>query len=156
MEIEYKLYHYMSNDRPKWGEIWMQLAQKIALRSTCKIPERKIGCVIVPDNNEGVLAIGYNGGAAGDDNGSCEYNGSEKVVIGTSRCTCIHAEMNAMIKLNKNHPGGKVMYVTTSPCMLCSKMIINAGIARVVYGDVYSQESIDFLKKMGVRCTLWR
>jgi len=132
-----------SSGRPPWADIWMGLAQKIALRSTCKIPGRKIGCVIVPTNNEGVLAIGYNGGAAGDDNDSCEYcgestiNGVSLPMIGTSRCTCIHAEMNAMIKLDKNHPGDKTMYVTTSPCMLCAKMIINAGIKKVVFNSDY-------------------
>lgn len=62
-----------------WDTIWMNLAKSVGTRSTCLIPNRQVGCVIVSDDNTKVLAIGYNGSAKGDDN-SCEYNGDHKKI----------------------------------------------------------------------------
>ena len=65
--------------------------------------------------------------------------------IGTSRCKCVHAEMNALNKLNYNDPIAKRLYVTLSPCQLCAKLIVNANIEEVVYLDDYSDSSGIFI-----------
>jgi len=113
----------------------MDLAINIGKRSTCCVPNRQIGCVIVSEDNTKVLALGYNGGAKGDDN-SCEYNG-DTITVGTSRCTCVHAEANCLVKLDTSNPCKKTMYLTLSPCDVCYKLIVNAGIDEVVYLDEY-------------------
>jgi len=122
----------------KWDEIWMNLAKDIASRSTCLVPNRSVGCVIVTEDNTSVLAHGYNGSAKGDDN-SCEYNPRHGNGIGNSRCTCVHAEMNAVTKLDFTDPRKKKMYLTLSPCDLCYKLIVNAGIDEVIYDDEYKR-----------------
>lgn len=136
--------------RPSWDKIWMDLAAQISLRSTCDVPDRLIGCVIVSEDNTRVLAIGYNGGAKGDNN-VCDYTVDEEIKVGTSRCTCVHAEMNALVKLNQTDPCDKKMYLTISPCNICSKLIVNAGICEVIYIEVYKQEVLDELERLGVR-----
>ena len=140
--------------RGSWDDIWMSLAVDIASRSTCNIPMRNIGCVIVSEDNTKVLSLGYNGSAKGDDNG-CEYTGDDSPVIGSSRCTCVHAEMNALTKLDTSSPIGKIMYVTTSPCMLCYKLIVNAGIKEVVYMWEYSRIPLDKLEELGVKVRMY-
>lgn len=140
-----------SDPRPKWDLIWMNLASNIAKRSTCIVPDRSVGCVIVSEDNSQVLALGYNGSAKGDDN-SCEYNPRHGNGIGNSRCTCIHAEMNALVKLDSTNPCKKKMYLTLSPCNLCYKLIINAGISEVVYLNEYkSGYGLDKLKQIGIK-----
>lgn len=132
-----------------WDTIWMNLAKDIATRSTCLIPNRQIGCVIVSNDNTKVLSIGYNGSAKGDDN-SCDYDSDQKK-MGDSRCTCVHAEMNALVKLDTSNPIGKKMYLTTSPCSLCYKLIVNAGIEEVIYVTEYSSTVLSSLKSLGVK-----
>lgn len=147
--------------RRSWDSIWMNLANSISRRSTCLTPNRQVGCVIVSEDNTQVLSLGYNGSAKGDDN-SCEYKPSEfsdgfrpgemNVKIGTSRCTCVHAEMNALTKLDTSNPCKKKMYLTLSPCPLCSKLIVNAGINEVIYADLYGiGEILKELEKLGVK-----
>ena len=138
------------NLRGKWDDIWMSLATDIASRSTCNVPRRHIGCVIVSDDNTKVLSLGYNGSAKGDDNG-CEYDPDRNdVKVGTSHCTCVHAEMNALTKLDTSSPYKKRMYMTTSPCKLCYKLIVNAGIDEVIYMALYDQWVLDELERLGV------
>ena len=134
--------------RPTWDYIWMALAVEIGERSTCRTPNRKVGCVIVSEDNTKVLSNGYNGGAKGDDN-SCDY--TEDLKIGSSRCTCVHAEMNALTKLDTSNPVGKRMYLTVSPCKLCYKLIVNAGIQEVIYLWEYDSEIISKMKSLGVK-----
>lgn len=135
--------------RMKWDSIWMNLAKSVGTRSTCKVPNRQVGCVIVSDDNTKVLAIGYNGSAKGDDN-NCEYNGDQKK-MGDSRCTCVHAEMNALVKLDTSNPCKKRMYLTLSPCSLCYKLIVNAGITEVIYDDEHSFIQLQKLTELGVK-----
>jgi len=135
--------------RPKWDEIWMVLATTIGQRSTCKVPDRSIGCVIVSGDNTKVLALGYNGSAKGDTN-ECEYDGDE-VKVGSSRCTCVHAEMNALTKLDTSNPCYKKMYITLSPCNLCYKLIVNAGIDEVIYLKEHKLENHKKLSTLGVK-----
>ena len=135
--------------RPTWDTIWMGLARNVGMRSTCMVPNRQVGCVIVSDDNTKVLAIGYNGSAKGDDN-CCEYTGDEKK-MGDSRCTCVHAEQNALVKLDTSNPCKKRMYITLSPCSLCYKLIVNAGITEVIYDDEYSVIQLQKLVELGVK-----
>ena len=133
----------------KWDFIWMNLAKSVGTRSTCRVPNRQVGCVIVSDDNTKVLAIGYNGSAKGDDN-SCEYDGNQRK-IGDSRCTCVHAEQNALVKLDTSNPCKKRMYLTLSPCSLCYKLIVNAGITEVIYDEEYSFIQLEKLVNLGVK-----
>ena len=115
----------MAQIRPNWDEIWMDFASNIARRSPD--PNFKVGCCIVSQDNCQVLAIGYNGDHKG---GS---NVRESLEPGQSGF--IHAEINALIKLDYNNPKKKTLYITLSPCKQCAKAIINGGIDRVVYRD---------------------
>jgi len=133
----------------------MDLAIDIGKKSTCGIPNRKIGCVVVSEDNTKVLAIGYNGGAKGDDN-SCEYRGGLEVKVGSSRCTCVHAEMNAMTKLDPSNPCYKKAYLTLAPCNLCWKLIVNAGIDEVIWLEAHRPENLEKLRELGVKVRPFR
>jgi dCMP deaminase len=109
---------------------------------------RRVGCVIVDAENSSVLSLGYNGNAKGRDN-NCEIvDSTRKDTI--SNCTCVHAEANALIKFNYSYPFPVVMYVTLSPCEMCAKMIVNAGISKVIYRDLYSKEILKILTEAGI------
>lgn len=117
--------------RPDWDEIWMRFAKSIAERSID--PRNKVGAVIVSEDNTQVLSMGYNGDHAGGPN---EVDSLEPGQSG-----CIHAEINALIKLDYNNPKAKKMYVTLSPCVMCAKAIVNAGIETVIYHQEYRDRS---------------
>ena len=118
-------------NRPSWDEVWSSFANIIAKRSID--PRFKVGAVIVTEDNTQVLSIGYNGDQAG---GSNEVESLEPGQSG-----CIHAEINALIKLDFNNPKKKKMYVTLSPCKMCAKAIVNANISEVVYIEKYRDDS---------------
>ena len=125
-------------NRPTWDEIWMKFAKSIAERSID--PRHKVGAVIISDDNTQVLSVGYNGDQEGG------LNEVESLMPGESGC--IHAEINALIKLDFNNPKKKKMYVTLSPCRMCAKSIVNARIDEIVYNDEYRDTSgVDILKK---------
>ena len=128
--------------RPSWDEIWANFAKQIARRSVD--PKYKVGAVVVNDENTQVLSIGYNGDQKG---GS---NKRESLSMGNSGF--IHAEENALIKLDYNNPKYKKMYVTLSPCKMCAKAIINADIKEVNYIEDYKNDmqGIDLLLKHGI------
>lgn len=117
--------------RPSWDEYFMSIARAAATRSTC--PRRRVGCVIA--NNKSLLATGYNGSIAGaphcDDVGC---NMEEGHCIAT-----VHAEANAIASAAKS--GSKIQYsvayVTSNPCLSCFKLLVNAGIKRIVYDEMY-------------------
>ena len=127
--------------RPSWDEICANFAKQIARRSVD--PKYKVGSVVVNDENTQVLSIGYNGDQKG---GS---NKRESLSMGNS--CFIHAEENALIKLDYNNPKYKKMYVTLSPCKMCAKKIVNAGIDEVLYLERYEQSNgIDILIDAGI------
>jgi len=102
-----------------------------------------VGAVIVTDDNTQVLAVGYNGNYAGGP------NESESLEPGQSGM--IHAEINALLKCDYNCPKRKIMYITLSPCRMCAKAIINAGISAVIYDQEYRDSSgIDLLHNAGI------
>lgn len=132
----------------------MQITELVASRSTCL--RRKVGAIIV--KNKRILATGYNGPPEGvphcDELGGClrdKLNVPSGERMELSRA--VHAEQNAIIqaaKLGVNIEGG-TMYVTHHPCFICAKMLINAGIKRIIYKEGYPDEfSKEILKQAGI------
>jgi len=152
--VNYKPPVFVKPPQQSWDKIWMDLATNIASRSTCQVPNRNVGCVIISNDNTKVLALGYNGSAKGDDN-SCEYEGDHTPMIGSSRCTCVHAEMNALTKLDTSNPCYKKMYLTLSPCEICYKLIVNANINEIIYFEGYKLEILSKLEKLGVKVRIY-
>jgi dCMP deaminase len=128
--------------RPSWDEIWMETAHLLAKRSYD--PRYQVGTIIVTKDNTQVLAVGYNGNWSGGP------NEVESAVPGESGM--IHAEVNALLKCDYNNPKKKIAYVTLSPCRMCAKALVNAGISEVVYDKEYRNTSgLDILKKAGLK-----
>lgn len=117
--------------RPSWRKIWMTMAETIAQRS--HHPTFKVGALIVTSDNTQVLSLGYNGNAAG------MSNVPQSAQPGCSGL--LHAEINALLKLDYNNPKDKVMYLTLSPCEYCSMAIINSGIKKIVFKEKYRDDS---------------
>lgn len=117
----------MRNYKMFWDDIWMRLAQDIATRSND--PRLQVGAVIVTNDNESVLAVGYNGDEKGGDN--------QPDCLEPGKSGFIHAEANALIKMNYGDHRNKKMYLTHSPCPVCARMIVNAGIKTVYYCESY-------------------
>lgn len=128
--------------RPSWDEYFIQLAHQVATRSTCL--RRHVGAVIVRDKH--ILATGYNGAPSGLEH--CDVVGClrEQMGIPSGRrqeiCRGLHAEQNAIIQaaLHGVSTNGAAIYVTHQPCITCAKMIINAGIVRIVSDSTYPDE----------------
>ena len=121
---------------------YLRMARIWAENSYCT--RRKVGALIVKDKM--IISDGYNGTPAGFEN-VCELDD------GTTKPYVLHAEANAITKIAKsgNNSDGATLYVTTSPCMECSKLIIQSGIRRVVYSESYRlTDGIDLLKRAGV------
>jgi len=127
--------------RPDWDTIWIEFAQSISRRS-CD-PRCQVGAVVVTNDNTQVLAVGYNGNFSGGP------NEVESDIPGESGM--LHAEINALLKMDYNILKYKILYVTLSPCRMCAKAIINAGIDEVVYCDEYrDQGGLEILKSSGI------
>lgn len=117
--------------------------------SLSKAKKLQVGCLIVKDGS--IIADGYNGTPRGFDN-QCEDLDYFNQLI--TRQEVLHAESNAITKLAKSTQSsvGSTMYVTTSPCIECAKLIIQSDIIRVVYSDFYrSHAGINLLKKAGIK-----
>jgi dCMP deaminase len=131
--------------RASWDEYFMNIARVVASRSTC---DRKfVGSVIVRDKT--ILSTGYNGSIRGMPH--CSEVGH---MMDDGHCVAtIHAETNAVLQAAKNGVAieGGTVYVTASPCWACFKMITNAGINRIVYGEFYRDNRIfEVAGKLGV------
>lgn len=127
--------------RPSWDEVWMNIAREVSRRSADD--KIKVGTIIVTGDNTQVLSLGYNGDQAGGSNCRDSNDPGESGFI--------HAEVNALIKLDYNNLKRRVMYVTLSPCKMCAKAIVNAGISEVVYGEDYRDlGGIDILTSAGI------
>lgn len=128
-----------SKKRPSWDDYFMKMAQVISERSTCL--RRQVGAVIVKDKQ--ILSTGYNGSPTGLQH--CAEVGClrQKLQIPsgerTEICRAVHAEQNALVQAAKFGVKieGAVIYITHQPCVLCTKMIINAGIKQVIYANPY-------------------
>ncbi|MCG2711048.1 MAG: cytidine/deoxycytidylate deaminase family protein [Candidatus Omnitrophica bacterium] len=139
--------------RPSWDKYFLSIAKLVAERSTCL--RRHVGAVIVKDKR--ILTTGYNGAPSGLDH--CDKTGClrEKLNVPSGQrhelCRALHAEMNAIlqaaqygISLNES-----IIYCTNHPCIICAKMIINAGIKRIVVLSSYPDEfAKEFLKEADI------
>lgn len=142
-----------SKKRPSWDEYFMGMAELTSERSTCL--RRKVGAVIVKDKH--IVATGYNGAPRGlahcTDLGVCmreelEIPSGERHEL----CRALHAEQNAIIQAATlgDSIEGATIYVTHQPCIICSKMIINAGIERIVVREGYPDKmAVDMLAESG-------
>jgi len=134
------------NRRPSWDEYFMGLAEAVAARSTCS--RRAVGAVIVRDRR--ILATGYNGSPPGFPH--CIDVGC--LIVDGHCVRTIHAEMNAVVQAALHGVGmkGATVYCTSFPCLHCAKVLIGAGIERVVYRDPYDDAIAEqFLADAGVR-----
>jgi len=129
--------------------VYLEMAQTLSALSSAV--RRKVGCLIVKDTQ--IISEGYNGTPRGFDNG-CEY--IDHVDHMYTKPEVLHAESNAITKLARstNSSSGATLYVTCSPCFDCAKLIIQSGIERVVYKDLYTNkdcmEALFLLKKGGI------
>ncbi|MBR5735732.1 MAG: dCMP deaminase family protein [Bacteroidales bacterium] len=131
----------MTDKQIQFDKSYLQMATIWAKNSYCI--RRQVGAILVKDKM--IISDGYNGTPAGFEN-VCEENGVTKPYV-------LHAEANAITKVAKssNSSDGSTLYVTASPCLECAKLIIQAGIKRVVYHDEYRiTDGIDLLRRAGV------
>lgn len=141
--------------RPSWDEYFMEMAELTAKRSTCM--RRQVGATIVKDKH--ILATGYNGAPRGmphcEDKGGCLR---EQLNIPSGErhelCRALHAEQNAIIQAATSGQNieGATIYITHHPCIICAKMIINAGIDRIVIKSGYPDElSVSMLEEANIK-----
>lgn len=126
-----------TSKKNKWDDIWMNLAKDISkLSYDNKI---KVGCVIVSEDNMRVLSVGYNGDHVGGSN--------ERDSDCDGESGFIHAEVNALIKMNYADSCKKTMYLTVSPCPVCARAIINSKVNTVIFDEEFRDMSgIDILR----------
>jgi len=124
----------MTDKRADWHTYFMNMARQASTRSTCA--RKNVGAVIVRDKT--ILSTGYNGSIRGMPH--CDEAGHE--MEGDHCVATIHAEANAIIQAARNgvNINGAEMYTTASPCWSCFKLIANAGIRRIYYGEFYRDE----------------
>jgi dCMP deaminase len=146
----------VAKDRPDWDTYFMNIAHVVKTRGNCS--RRKVAAVVVADRR--IVSTGYNGTPRGVRNccdGGCERCASDAPSgSGLSECICCHAEENAITQAayHGTRLKGASIYCTLSPCLTCAKMIINAGIAEVIYDQEYqfSRQTQALLKEAGVLC----
>lgn len=123
---------------------YLRMSRIWAENSYCQ--RRQVGAIIVKDKM--IISDGYNGTPVGFENVCEDENGLTKPYV-------LHAEANALTKVarSNNSSDGATMYVTASPCLECAKLIIQSGIRRVVFSELYRiTDGIDLLKRAGVEC----
>ncbi len=142
-------------ERPTWDAYFMNIAKMVATRSNCV--KRKVAAVIVRDKQ--IISTGYNGTPRGTRNcneGGCpRCNNFTESGKALEECFCSHGEENAIVQAAYNGVSirDSTIYTTFSPCLLCTKMIINSGITEVVYNEKYSiaESALKLLKEAGVK-----
>ncbi|MCF7873788.1 MAG: cytidine/deoxycytidylate deaminase family protein [Candidatus Omnitrophica bacterium] len=140
-------------NRPSWDQYFMGVAFLVSKRATCL--RRKVGAVLVKDRQ--ILATGYNGAPRGIKH--CKETGClrEKMGVPSGQrheiCRGLHAEQNVILQsaFHGVSVKGSTLYITNSPCSICAKMIINAGIDEIVVFDDYPDKmAMEFLKEAKV------
>lgn len=148
----------MVRSRPEWDSYFMEITNVVAKRSTCL--RRQVGAIIVLDKR--ILASGYNG--APSNLAHCEEVGclrtEMKVPSGERHelCRGLHAEQNAIIQaaLHGSSIKGAKLYCTHQPCVVCAKMIINAGIVEIIYEGEYPDSlSQEMFNQAGIKVTIF-
>ena len=138
MKIEYK----SKAKQLRYDKAYLKMAREWAKLSHCE--RKQVGALIVKDSM--IISDGYNGAPSGFDN-CCEDEEGKTIWY------VLHAEANAIMKVSKstNNSNGATLYITLSPCKECSKLVLQAGIRRVVYMKGYKDDAgIKFLDKAGV------
>ncbi|NTV49637.1 MAG: cytidine deaminase [Geobacteraceae bacterium] len=144
--------------RPSWDQYFMDITRLVATRSTCM--RRQVGAILVKDRN--ILATGYNGVPSGISH--CDAVGClrERLHVPSGErhelCRGLHAEQNAIIQAAKHgiNIDGSTLYCTTMPCIICTKMLINAGISTVVYAEGYADDlAREMLAETGIKVCLF-
>jgi dCMP deaminase len=144
---------HVTDRRPTWDEYFMKIAHVVAERSTCG--RRRVGAIVV--KNKRILATGYNGAPSGLKH--CGEAGCLRQIRNIPSgerqeiCRGLHAEQNAIIQASQYgfSIADSAMYCTNQPCITCAKMLINAGIVRVVFqGDYPDSLSLGMLDEAGV------
>ncbi len=126
----------------RFDQRYLEMARVWAKNSYCQ--RRQVGALVVKDNM--IISDGYNGTPSGFENICEDDNGITKPYV-------LHAEANAITKLarSSNNSDGATIYITASPCIECAKLIIQAGIQRVVYGEKYRlTDGIELLERAGI------
>jgi len=143
----------MDHERPSWDEYFMDITCLVAKRATCL--RRAVGAVVIKDRR--LLSTGYNG--APSNVRHCAETGCLRQQLNVPSgerhelCRGIHAEQNAIIQAAYHGVSikGATLYCTNQPCSICAKMIINAGIVRIVYQDGYADPlSTEMLAEAGI------
>lgn len=135
----------MSQKQEVIDKRYLRMASIWAENSYCQ--RRKVGAILVRDQM--IISDGYNGTPAGFENVCEDADGTTKPYV-------LHAEANAITKVarSNNSSEGSTLYITASPCLECAKLIIQAGIKRVVFNELYRlADGIDLLRRAGVECT---
>lgn len=134
--------------RKSWDEYFMDIAEQVSTRATCL--RKYVGAVIVRDKM--ILSTGYNGSIAGGPH--CTDVGC---MMEDGHCVrTVHSEANAIIQAAKNgvRIDGATIYVTASPCWFCFKLIVNSGLKKIVFGEMYRDERITaFAADAGIALT---
>ena len=131
-----------SEKQRKFDQRYLEMARIWAKNSYCT--RRQVGALVVKKNM--IISDGYNGTPSGFENVCEDDNGITKPYV-------LHAEANAITKLarSSNNSEGATIYITASPCIECAKLIIQAGIKRVVYGEKYRlTDGIELLDRAGI------
>ncbi len=140
--------------RPGWDEYFLEIARLVSKRSTCL--RRKVGALVVKDRR--ILATGYNGTPSGIKH--CSETGClrEKLKVPSGErhelCRGLHAEQNVLLQASLHGVSlrDSTLYVTNQPCIICTKMIINAGIKEVVMTDHYPDSmAVQFLREAKIK-----
>ena len=132
----------MNDKQTKFDQRYLEMARIWAKNSYCT--RRQVGALVVKNNM--IISDGYNGTPSGFENVCEDDNGVTKPYV-------LHAEANAITKLarSSNNSDGATIYITASPCIECAKLIIQAGIKRVVYGEKYRlMDGIELLERAGI------
>lgn len=145
--------------RPDWDEYFMDIAHVVARRGNCS--RRKVAALIVADHR--IISTGYNGTPKGilncQEGGCPRCNSTAASGENLGECICAHAEENAIVQAAYHGISvkGSMLYCLLSPCLMCTKMIINAGIIEVVYENEYhfSEQTQELFSAAGVVCRQW-
>ncbi|MDI9486244.1 MAG: cytidine/deoxycytidylate deaminase family protein [Bacillota bacterium] len=144
--------------RPSWERYFMEIAELVSSRSTCL--RRQVGAVLVRDKH--IIATGYNGAPRGITH--CMEAGCLREKLGIpsgerhEMCRGTHAEQNAIIQaaLHGVSTAGSTLYCTHQPCILCAKMLINAGVERVVFQGNYPDGlAVELMNEAGIEMVIW-
>ena len=143
------MYKSIIEKQHRYDRAYMGMAREFSKLSYAE--RAKVGCIIVSSKGQ-VVSQGYNGMPSGMDN-RCEHEDENGNIV--TNTEVLHAESNAITKCAKwgGRTDGATIYVTLSPCIDCAKLIIQAGIKRVAYGEKYrNTEGVELLENVGIKC----